>query len=166
MRIVTTSIILAAMTAGAQASSIIMLGSAAEGTGPSMILLGSPARTVTASVVIIAGSESPKRPSIVAFGEPAPSVDHEKVAAIPAVEKATPRKPAQLPMVIRGGLAGDAFARADTAPQAPQQEKPAPDSEPAEPSGPTIRLAPPREEASSSEPPVQAEEVPDGPVLQ
>jgi hypothetical protein len=83
---------LAAMTGGAQASSIVVLG----------------VSTSTPSIVVLGASE-PAGPSIVALGDPEPYVTDEKVAAIPD-------KPEHKhgfmrnPMVIRGGIAGDAFA--------------------------------------------------------
>ena len=159
MRLVATSIILAAMTAGAQASSIVMMGSETEATGPSMIVLGSPA--ARSSIVVLGSSESPQRPSIVVFGEPAPSIDDEEVAAIPAAPKTKPRRPAQLPMVMRGGIAGDAFVRAESASPVESQEEPAAaDPEQAQAPDGGIRLAPP------DEPPApEPEEVQDGPVL-
>ncbi|TRC86989.1 hypothetical protein FJV76_30630 [Mesorhizobium sp. WSM4303] len=83
---------LAAMTGGAQASSIVFLG----------------VSTSTPSVIKVGGAEPVKiasSPSIVALGDPQPDVTYEKVAAIP--EK--PRH-GQAPMIIRGGIVGGAFA--------------------------------------------------------
>ncbi|MDP3896636.1 MAG: hypothetical protein Q8Q62_08165 [Mesorhizobium sp.] len=64
-------------------------------------------------------------PSIIALGEPAQPVEDMNVAAIgnspPALRRSEPA-----PMVIRGGIAGDAFAR-ETPPQAgPANEAPTP----------------------------------------
>ena len=144
MRIVATSIILAAMTAGAQASSIVTIGPATS--GPSMIVLGSTDAPARSSVIILGNSESPPRPSVVAFGEPAPGIDDEEVAAIPAPDKAAPRWQEQLPTVIRGGLAGDAFIRTESA----SQDEPTPASDPEQAQTPHggIRLAPPEEPAA------------------
>ncbi|KAB2955837.1 MAG: hypothetical protein F9K19_09815, partial [Rhizobiaceae bacterium] len=51
-------------------------------------------------------------PSIIAFGDVQPPVSYERLASIgPAAEQKVRRRPEQLPMVIRGGLIGDAFAR-------------------------------------------------------
>ena len=91
---------LAAMTGGAQASSIVILG--VSKSTPSVIKVGG------AEPVKIASS-----PSIVAVGDAQPDVTYEKVAAIP--EK--PRH-GQAPMIIRGGIVGGAFA-------APAPAKPA-----------------------------------------
>lgn len=62
-------------------------------------------------------------PSIIAFGEVQPPVSYEQLASIgPEAAKKTSRRPAQMPMVIRGGLIGDAFARpAVAAPAEPVQ---------------------------------------------
>lgn len=84
---------LAAMTGGAQASSIVFLG----------------VSTSTPSVIKVGGAEPMKvasSPSIVALGDAQPDVTYEKVAAIP--EK--PRHGNQNPMIIRGGVVGGAFA--------------------------------------------------------
>ena len=92
---------LAAMTCGAQASSIVFLG----------------VSTSTPSVIKVGGAEPVKiasSPSIVALGDAQPDVTYEKVAAIP--EK--PRHGNQNPMIIRGGVVGGAFA-------APAPAKPA-----------------------------------------
>jgi hypothetical protein len=83
---------LAAMTGGAQASSIVFLG--VSKSTPSVIKVGTPEPMKIAS-----------SPSIVALGDPQPDVTYEKVAAIP--EK--PRH-GQVPMIIRGGIVGGAFA--------------------------------------------------------
>lgn len=60
-------------------------------------------------------------PSIIAFGDVQLPVSYEKLASIgPAVEQRQNRRPEQMPMVIRGGLIGDAFARpASATPAAP-----------------------------------------------
>lgn len=60
-------------------------------------------------------------PSIIAFGDVQPPVSYEKLASIGAeAEKKSSRRPELMPMVIRGGLIGDAFARpASAAPAAP-----------------------------------------------
>ncbi len=60
-------------------------------------------------------------PSIIAFGDVQPPVSYERLASIgPAAEKKTRRRPELMPMVIRGGLIGDAFARpAAATPAAP-----------------------------------------------
>ena len=84
---------LAAMTGGAQASSIVFLG--VSTSTPSVIKLGGPEPMTIASA-----------PSIVALGDAQPDVTYEKVAAIP--EK--PRHGNQNPMIIRGGVVGGAFA--------------------------------------------------------
>lgn len=55
-------------------------------------------------------------PSIIAFGDVQMPVSYEKLASIgPTAEKKSTTRPEQMPMVIRGGLVGDAFARPQTA---------------------------------------------------
>jgi hypothetical protein len=124
---------MAATTAGAQASSFVFLGKSAPASTPSIIALGAPAPVVQdrpeprtdpsldpmqqALIQMEPGSwrgrlaaAAPiETPSIIALGEPLPEVADEKVAAIP--EKAKLGPPSS-PMVIRGGIAGGAFAPA------------------------------------------------------
>ena len=85
---------LSAITGGAQASSIVVLG----------------ASTTTPSIVRLAPEpmKPGSMPSVVALGEPAPDVTDEKVAAIP--EKPAHQGSMQSPMIIRGGVVGGAFA--------------------------------------------------------
>lgn len=114
---------LAAITGGAQASSILVLG--ASTSTPSVVRLGSP------EPVKIAASTTP---SIVALGDPEPDVTYEKVAAIPGEHKSGSTQP---PMIIRGGVVGGAFAspaapaKAATAAAPAAGDKPAADTKPA-----------------------------------
>ncbi|MER8830278.1 hypothetical protein NKH73_28730 [Mesorhizobium sp. M0938] len=82
---------------GAQASSFIVPG--APSSTPSLVKLGAPEPVKVA--------ESSSTPSIVALGEPVPDITYEKVAAIPSQPK---HDFTQSPMIIRGGIVGDAFA--------------------------------------------------------
>ncbi len=111
---------LAAMTGGAQASSLVFLGIS----------------TSTPSVIRVGGTEPIKiasTPSIVALGDAQPEVTYEKVAAIP--EK--PRHGhTENPMIIRGGIVGGAFAapapaKADAAAAPAADTKPAAGTSPA-----------------------------------
>jgi hypothetical protein len=106
---------LAAMTGGAQASSIIVLG--VSTSTPSIIKLGGPVKVASS-------------PSIVALGDAQPDVTYEKVAAIP--EK--PRH-GHDPMIIRGGIVGGAFA-------APAPAKTSAAAAPAEETKPAAGTAP------------------------
>lgn len=91
---------LALAAGGAHASSFVVPG--APSSTPSVVKLGAP------EPVKVAGSSS--TPSIVALGEPVPDVTYEKVAAIPSQPK--PKHDfMQSPMIIRGGIVGDAFAK-------------------------------------------------------
>ena len=155
MRIFAASIILTVLTSGAEASSIVTLPAMSDNAGPSVVVFGAP--TVAASVVAPSSSGyTVASPSIVAFGAPPSNVDESEVAAIP-VKEAKPNRTAPLPTVIRGGIAGEAFAR--PAPAAPPVEpEAAPESAAATPPAP--------EQASESAAPEPADEqVQDGPVL-
>ncbi|CAH2395046.1 hypothetical protein [Mesorhizobium ventifaucium] len=84
----------------AQASSFVVPG--APSSTPSVVRLGAP------EPVKVAWSSS--TPSIVALGEPVPDVTYEKVSAIPTQTK--PKHDVmQSPMIIRGGIVGDAFTK-------------------------------------------------------
>lgn len=61
-----------------------------------------------ASSFVVLGAPS-STPSIVALGEPVPDVTYEKVAAISSKPEPKHRF-MQSPMIIRGGIVGDAFA--------------------------------------------------------
>ncbi len=176
MRIRVAFLVWGAMTAGAHASSFVVLDPMTEPLGPSMIVLGSAAPVagsaktadisaakpadfgvplaypfpaeeagegVRRDAVAARPPAEPKQtaaraplpdvsayqvplprilsPSIIAFGDVQPPVSYERLASIgPAAEKKTRRRPELMPMVIRGGLIGDAFARPATAtPAAP-----------------------------------------------
>lgn len=126
----------AAATGGAPASSITVLEPMKNPIGPSIVALGAPASSVSAERT---GLPAAAGSSIVALGAAVPAVSYEMSAAI-APEPVPPRSdPATSPMVIRGGLAGDAFVRAEPARTiAPRPvaagNAPAPDeSAPAEP---------------------------------
>ncbi|RWK42348.1 hypothetical protein [Mesorhizobium sp.] len=82
----------------AQASSFVVPG--APSSTPSVIRLDAPEP--------VKGAGSSSTPSIVALGEPAPDVSNEKVAAIPSQPK---HDFMQSPMIIRGGIVGDAFGK-------------------------------------------------------
>jgi hypothetical protein len=88
---------------GAQASSFVVPG--APSSTPSVVRLGAPDPVAESTK---AGQIS-QTPSIVALGEPVPDVTYEKVAAIPSQPE--PKHDfTQSPMIIRGGIVGDAFA--------------------------------------------------------
>jgi hypothetical protein len=124
MRVFTAVLFLGtAISSGAQASSFDVPESMTEAIGPSMMAIGDvlpPASGAQSSFATVQtpieaaaqalGSDAPAlAPSIIAIGEPA--LDVEKVAAIPADAETKPSpRLAFSPMVIRGGLAGDAFA--------------------------------------------------------
>ncbi|ESY69871.1 MULTISPECIES: hypothetical protein [Mesorhizobium] len=85
-------ITLAALTCGAQASSLVFPG--APASTPSVIMMAADAK---ASDMV----------SVVALGEP--DVTYEKVAAIPNAPEAR-HGFMRNPMIIRGGVVGDAFS--------------------------------------------------------
>lgn len=138
---------LAAMTGGANASSILVLG--ASTTTPSVVKLGSP------EPAKIAASTTP---SIVALGDPEPDVTYEKVAAIPGEHKPGSVEP---PMVIRGGVVGGASAlpaapaKASTAAAPATGTKPGADTKPAAYTKPAATAS-----ASGRTPPPQPQPAP------
>lgn len=87
---------LAAIAGTAQASSLIVLGP--SGSTPSVIELVALEQSKAADITS----------SVVALGEPIPDVTFEKVAALPE-QPAAKHGPVQAPMIIRGGVVGDAF---------------------------------------------------------
>lgn len=122
---------------GASASSFVVLPAMEARVGPSMILLGTPGSPSTVEASMPDDTVKPDQvleaplgeslrlsPSIIAVGEP--DVGLDKVAAIPPETKTS--RPVAAPIVIRGGVVGDAFAPAaasepvtvtpETAPQA------------------------------------------------
>ena len=128
MRAALGFLVVGALWAGAaSASSFVVLPAMEAGLGPSMVELGSPgsaSSVVAASTPADAGNpdhalEVPPGQSvqishsIIALGEP--DVGLDKVAAITPDAKTSEH--AAAPMVIRGGVVGDAFAPA--APSAP-----------------------------------------------
>lgn len=108
---------------GAQASSIVSLEATDEPVGPSMIVIGGPAEPamvkeempsgVPTAVVNPGDAEDAfavASPSIVSMAAMDGTVSDEKVAAVGEPEDA-PGNARVTPMVIRGGIVGDAFAR-------------------------------------------------------
>jgi hypothetical protein len=136
VRVLAAFILTMAAAGMARASSFVVMGDTAPAATPSIITLGAPA-PVMASAQDASSVERPlETPSIIALGEPLPEVTFEKVAAIPR------RGPTFQPLVIRGGIAGDAFTPAspprDTAAPAQQAaasrgDVPAPPPAPASP---------------------------------
>ena len=92
-------IVLAAVTGGAQASSLVFPG--APSSTPSIVRVGAPNQPKTAEAAKDAQS-------VLALGAAEPDVTYEKVAAIP--DKPEARHGFQPgPMVIRGGVTGPDF---------------------------------------------------------
>jgi hypothetical protein len=122
----------------ALASSFLVLEPVQGSTSPSIVVLGKPATLDVATLppenpkdepdVAIGHVDRPPRPdpadsdivtlspSIIAMGEP--EVASEKVAAIGG-EKQKPLHETPLPLVIRGGVIGDAFSPVTTAAPVP-----------------------------------------------
>jgi hypothetical protein len=117
----------------AVASSFVVLEPVPGPTSPSIVVLGKPATIDVTTLpddpedkpdVVIGHVDPPARPdpadggivtvspSIIAMGTP--EVTSEKVAAIEA-EKEGPRHQPPAPLVIRGGVIGDAFSPTTTA---------------------------------------------------
>lgn len=164
----------ATLAAGAaNASSFVVMGETAPAQTPSIVTLGEAASTKIAEAKPVAPSWTDETrkdlrqaygranrhsvapnssetattpvetPSIVAMGEPLPEVAQEEVAAIPSRRGNGPNFK---PLIIRGGIVGDAFVPADK----PEQEAssarngtpPAEPSEPASPAAPPAYLPP------------------------
>ena len=117
MRIASAFVVAAAVwSGGAHASSIIVLPAMTDDLGPSMVALGqSGAPDLTVLAAMPAPAQPPIAepghvdiisPSIIAMGEP--PVANENVAAIDGETKKS--APGTMPMVIRGGVVGDAFS--------------------------------------------------------
>ncbi|CAN7653509.1 hypothetical protein [Mesorhizobium sp. LjRoot246] len=141
-------IVLAAVTGGAQASSLVFPG--APSSTPSIVRIGAPSQPKTADAV---NASDPK--SVVAIGEAQPDVTDEKVAAIP--DKPEARHGFQSgPMVIRGGVTGPDFpAPAPTA--APETgAAPAAETAPAAGSAPATASAAPSGNAEAQSTPPSA----------
>ncbi|MER9060688.1 hypothetical protein [Mesorhizobium sp. M0933] len=125
------------MAGTAQASSLVFVGQT----------------TATPSVVSSSAVEGAKTPSIVALGEKLPNVNEnvteEKVAAIPSQPS---HGFAGSPMIIRGGIVGDAFAT------------PAPKAAPATAAAPAAdSKADPKVASKTPEPAAQPLAAPDQP---
>lgn len=155
MRSSTAIVILGALAAGggtARASSIVALPAMDAPLGPSMIALHSqevapataavppsigdlPSQTATAKAAENGTDFVPVSPSIIA-STAAPAIDEARTAAIGDGGKSLRRNPDLGPMVIRGGIVGDAFARSRSGPApygATQDEEP-PQAQPEPPS--------------------------------
>jgi hypothetical protein len=171
MRAVSALLLLVTLWSGEAAASSFLVLPAFDGkSSPSMVSVAPPPPTdvttlgapdQTAPDVTIGEVDKPPQeaadgsivmlsPSIVAMGEPA--VAQEKVAAIG--EEGTKPRPEPLPMVIRGGILGDAFSTAATGEPVPLTVEPKeagqqPSSAPPHPKG-----APrPDEQTTKTEPP-------------
>lgn len=140
MRMIAALVITAAAgVSGAEASSFVTPDVVQEAAGPSFIVFGaadgvgdaemrappsgssvSPPSLEAASPSIIALGKPADVPvpSIVALGEPAAGIAYDKVSAIP---KATDRRPTMMPMVIRGGMVGEAFVQPAPATSGPDE---------------------------------------------
>lgn len=173
MRLWLTAIIVGVCAAGPAAASSFVAPSAPEpGSSPSIVFLGEPAAGAPEPVASPAApanfagtaqaleqehrSAPPAAlpyqisPSILSYGEPA--VEDVKVSSI-SDDSDTPRRTLP-PMVIRGGIVGDAFASsasADPAPSSPHEE-PAQASAPAEEPGPSPQPEAPERQPAAPQP--------------
>ncbi len=119
-------------TGSAHASSFVVLKPMKEKLGPSMIMLGEPARRSRTRRRRRAPKRVPRRrltipdatpppsfvklsPSVIAMDDYVPPVTMEEVASIDHDDRHGKRRLRDMPMVIRGGIRGDAFQRAVTA---------------------------------------------------
>lgn len=137
MRLAMTIAVMLAAGTAAQASSFVVLETpralanrAESGSfaSPSFVMPGRPA---VAPSILFAQADQPRAaqrvpppvervsPSIIVLGEPAPA--EEAIASVrtkPARPTRAARGRTEMPMVIRGGITGDAFVRAE-----PRQER-------------------------------------------
>ena len=119
-------------TGSAHASSFVVLKPMKEKLGPSMIMLGEPAtakpdapKTASAETGPAPATDIPDAtpppsfvklsPSVIAMDDYVPPVTMEEVASIDHDDHTAKRRLRDMPMVIRGGIRGDAFQRAVTA---------------------------------------------------
>lgn len=155
---------LVTVAAPASPSSIVYYGKPAPQPAPAMSAAASPnlpALNYPAPLAPIPMAAAPiaqASPSIVALGEPA--VENFQVAAI-AEKKPASRKPNFAPMVIRGGISGELFAR-----ESPPAVTPA-SSSPSQPVPEQASAAPTRqtkaEQRRTPEPTPEADEAPPPP---
>ena len=131
MRMIAALVLIAAVAGGeAQASSFVTPEALPEPIGPSFVVLGETTAAGTLQVQendaasgaalsvemlpmpsfsIMGEAASSSTPSIVALGEPAAGIAYDEVAAIPQPAQKSGR--VMMPMIIRGGIVGDAFAQ-------------------------------------------------------
>lgn len=158
-------------TGGASASSFVMPDELSTAGGSILVLGDTPDSVAAANVGLLhdrvfsldagtsggAATVEAARPisaSIIAFGEP--PVADEKVAAIPKKQASQSKVATTVPMVIRGGIVGDAFATPTVAAASPQPSEPVPAETPNQ--DPVVAQQAPR----NSGPPAQ----PDAPAPQ
>lgn len=144
MRVVCTIFFSLAVSGAAQASSISALPARTEALWPSILSLRD--TDATASITAPGQPGSAVSPSIVAMGEPVPAVSQETVAAVGGTGSPPAVRSTELPMVIRGGIAGEAFP--DPAPAALARTPAA--AEPSPPAGKDAKAKPPAGSADAA----------------
>jgi hypothetical protein len=152
MRLFFATILMAFLaSSAASASSFVVLEGISTPTSPSIIVLGETSPSVVAAKAPDIGSLNPSierfgglppeerkfitvSPSVIAMVDAPQPVAFENVASI-GDEQANRRLRGTLPMVMRGGIVGEAFSAAPAAPSSggaapsqPQQEVSAPES--------------------------------------
>ena len=156
MRIASAFLVIGSLSVGgAEASSIVVLPAMTGPLGPSMIVVGQTATPDVTEAAMLPEPAAPPiaepgqidiiSPSVIALGEPA--VADENVAAIGTGTQGPGSN--AMPMVIRGGVVGDAFSPAATSapvtvPAAPDvaTQAPAPGIGPVAPEAPKQASAP------------------------
>lgn len=140
MRLYCVTLLIGATAAtGASASSFVTV--AAPASPSSIVYYGKPAPVMSAAASVATdlpalnyplplppaapavAPATPASPSVVALGEPA--VENFQVAAI-AEKKPANRRPDFAPMVIRGGISGEMFARESSPVATPASSQPEP----------------------------------------
>jgi hypothetical protein len=114
MRIVAAFLTLGSLLPGAaNAGSIIALAPAEQLDHPSIVVPG--ASAASPSTKAAAAREPASGSSVIALG----SANDDKVSAIAGESQRPLHRPTDIPMVIRGGIVGDAFARTASAASSP-----------------------------------------------
>jgi hypothetical protein len=103
-------LVLSSLSSTANAASVIAVAPAEQPEHPSIVTFG--ASSASPSMAFAATREPTSGSSIVILGEPEPGPADDKVSAIGDQGNSAARGFAHIPMVIRGGIVGDAFVRA------------------------------------------------------
>jgi hypothetical protein len=116
MRIVVAFLALGSLSGAANAASVFAVAPAEQPENPSIVTFGASSASPSTA---LATTRETSGSSIVTLGEPVPGPADDKVSAIGDQGNSAARGFAHIPMVIRGGIVGDAFVRAASAGPSP-----------------------------------------------